>query len=77
MTNYLDRIDAPLLIYRWCVWSIFKLVGEPKSVSKPDRGAQTAPSSSLEKDINGSNLSSSGEIITQPVCALFWLRLTI
>jgi len=35
-----------------------------KSVSKPDRGAQTTPSTLIEKDTNGSNLSSSGDIIT-------------
>ena len=35
-----------------------------KTVSKPDRGAQTAPSTLIEKDTNGSNLSSSGDIIT-------------
>jgi len=35
-----------------------------KSVSKPDRGAQTAPLTLIEKDTNGSNLSSSGDIIT-------------
>jgi len=23
MNNYLDRIDAPLLIYRWCVCEIY------------------------------------------------------
>jgi hypothetical protein len=36
-----------------------------ESVSKPDRGAQTAPSTLKEKDTNGSNLSSSEDIIPQ------------
>ena len=52
-------------------------MGEPKSVSKLDRGTQTAPFSSLEKDVNRSNLSSSGFIITQPIWGAFLAELCV
>lgn len=43
------------------LYECFKVKEE--SVSKPDRGAQTAPPTLIEKDASGSNLSSSEDII--------------
>jgi hypothetical protein len=47
-----------------------------ESVSKPDRGTQTAPSTLIEKDASGSNLSSSEGIITLIAISKIWHHYT-